>query len=86
MIFRLLSRSALVNVACIGEFVPGGHCKLLYFEPVPFFLVRNGQFPAAFGPATGQYVATIGSGHALAEAMFVFPLAVRWLKCSFHAM
>lgn len=47
-------------------------------------LVRNGKFLAAFGPAGGKYVASVGGGHAASETMLVHALSTGWLESPFH--
>jgi hypothetical protein len=46
--------------------------------------IRHGKALAAFSPARSNYLAAIGSRHALAKTMFVSALSYGWLKCPFH--
>src|SRR5262245_36832198 len=55
--------------------------ELLLFEG---FLVRNGQFLAAFFSAVGKHPAAVGRGHTLTETVFVLSFSVRRLECTFH--
>ena len=47
-------------------------------------VVRYGQSLSAFGTTGSQYATTVGGSHSGTEAVFVFLLSVRGLKCSFH--
>ena len=46
--------------------------------------VRYGEALAAFGTATGQYVAAVGGFHTIAETVLVAALALRGLVGTFH--
>ena len=45
---------------------------------------RNGEFLAPVTTTCCEHAAAVGSGHTLAEAVFVTTLANRGLKCTFH--
>lgn len=47
-------------------------------------LVGNAQTLSAFGSTRCKYTPSVGSAHTLSEPMFIFSLALRRLKCSFH--
>ena len=47
-------------------------------------MVGNGEGGAAFGAATGEYLAAVFGGHSFAESVLVDATAIRGLKCSFH--
>ena len=46
--------------------------------------VANSEAVTTLSATTGKDLATIGSAHAMTEAMLVGFLAVRGLECSFH--
>lgn len=47
-------------------------------------LVAYCEFVTAFGATALQDIAAGLGGHSFTEAVIVFALAVRWLKCTFH--
>ena len=57
--------------------------KLLLLEGL---FVRNGEFLAAFAPATCQYPTAVRGGHPFAETVFVLSFSLRGLICAFHSI
>ncbi len=47
-----------------------------------YILVR--QVLATLSTSSIQHMATTGRAHTSAKTMFVFALAIVWLKCTFH--
>jgi len=48
--------------------------------------IAHREAVTSLGTTTGKYLATIGSAHAMTEAMLVSLLQVRGLKCTFHCL
>lgn len=49
-----------------------------------FAFIAHGQLMATLGTAAGQHFATVGSLHALTEAVYALAATVVRLECTFH--
>ena len=49
-------------------------------------LALHGQAGAAFPASVGQYLATVGRGHAGAESMFAFAFLDGWMISALHCL